>query len=77
MRAEEATFWDSHDITDYWDELKPVRVRFAKPLSEPLTIHLDLTTFAALRTAAQKKGIGPTTPARMWVLEHLAQAPTP
>ena len=73
-RAEESAFWDTHDITDYWDELKPVRVRFAKHLSEPLTIRLDATTLAALRTAAQKKGIGPTTLARMWILEHLAQA---
>jgi len=27
---EEAAFWDTHSTTDYEDEFKPVRVRFAK-----------------------------------------------
>ena len=22
---EEAEFWDTHDLADYWDELKPVK----------------------------------------------------
>ena len=34
---EEANFWDTHDISEYWDELEPVKVTFAKNLStEPL-----------------------------------------
>ena len=32
-REEEAKFWDTHDISDYWDEMKPVKARFAKKLS--------------------------------------------
>ena len=51
-----------------------MRVRFAKHIPEPLIIRPDAATLAALRTAAQKKGLGPTTLARMWILEHLAQA---
>src|SRR5579862_3645321 len=70
-REEMAKFWDTHDASDYWDELKPVRVRVAKNLSEPLTIRLDPETLAELRLQAQEKGIGPTTLARMWVLERL------
>ncbi len=34
-REEEAAFWDSHDISDYWDELQPVEVHFAKNLADP------------------------------------------
>ena len=37
-REEEARFWDTHDMADYWDEFKPVKVRFAKNLSEGLHI---------------------------------------
>ncbi len=33
-RQEEAEFWDTHDLADYWDEFKPVKVRFARNLSE-------------------------------------------
>jgi hypothetical protein len=32
-REEEAAFWDTHDISDYWDELKPVKLKVAKNLS--------------------------------------------
>jgi predicted glycoside hydrolase/deacetylase ChbG (UPF0249 family) len=70
-REEEAAWWDTHDITDYLDELKPVTVRFAKNLSQGITIRLDPTTLAQLRTVAHEKGIGPTTLARMWIVENL------
>ncbi len=79
-REDEAAWWDSHDITDYLDELKPVRVRFAKNLSEGLTVRLDPETMQALRERAKHQGIGPTTLIRMWVMERLraeAGEPTP
>ena len=41
---EEAEFWDTHDTTDFEDEFKPVKVRFAKNLSEGITIRLDPET---------------------------------
>ncbi len=70
-REEEAKFWDTHDTTDFEDEFKPVRVRFAKNLSEGTIIRLDPETLAELRSLAGKKGMGPTNLARMWILEHL------
>jgi hypothetical protein len=33
-REEEVRFWDTHDFTDYMKEFMPVRVRFAKNLSQ-------------------------------------------
>lgn len=70
-REEEAAWWDTHEITDYLDELTPVKVRFAKNLSEGLTVRLDPDTMAQLRREAHEKGIGPTTLARMLIKEHL------
>jgi len=72
-REEEARWFDTHDLGDYQDEFKPVRATFAKNLSEGITIRLDFTTLDKLRSEAHKKGIGPTTLARMWILEHLAE----
>jgi predicted DNA binding CopG/RHH family protein len=69
--AEEAAFWDTHSTADYEGEFKPVRVRFAKKLSEGLTIRLDSDTLEKVRAEAQERGIGPTTLIRMWVLEHV------
>lgn len=70
-REEAAAWWDTHDITDYLDELEPVQVRFAKNLSQGITIRLDAETLAELRKRAHEQGIGPTTLARMWILERL------
>lgn len=72
---EEARWWDTHDIADYLDELKPVEVHFAKNLSRGLTIRLDSNTLTKLRKQAKEKGIGPTTLIRMWVLERLHKHP--
>ncbi len=73
-REEEALWWDTHDLVDYQDEFKTVRARFARNLSEGITIRLDSQTLAALREQARKKGLGPTTLARMWILERLNDA---
>ncbi|HEY7419225.1 MAG TPA: CopG family antitoxin [Ktedonobacteraceae bacterium] len=71
-RQEMAEWFDTHEMTDY--DFKPVRVRFSKNLSMGLNIRLDPDSFAKLRTVASKKGIGPTTLARMWIKEHLSAA---
>ncbi len=70
-RQERAEFWDTHDFTDYLDELTPVRARFAKNLSQGITIRLDPDTLSTLRALAKEQGLGPTTLIRMWILEHL------
>lgn len=70
-REQEAKWFDTHDITDYQDEFKTVKTRFAKNLSEGITIRLDPGTLNKLRSRAHKKGVGPTTLARMWIMENL------
>jgi hypothetical protein len=68
---EEAEFWDTHDTADYEEEFRQVEVRFARNLSRGLTVRLDPQTLEELRAQAHRKGIGPTTLARMWILENL------
>ncbi len=70
-REEEAAFWDTHDFTEYPEGFKRVRVRFAKRLSDGITIRFDPDTLERLR--AEKKGVGPTTLARMWIVERLEE----
>lgn len=72
-REEEAEFWDTHDVADYWDEFRPVKVKFAKNLSEGITVRFDKDTLATIRARAQEQGVGPTTLVRMWILEHLQE----
>ena len=68
---EEAKFWDTHDTTNFMDEFKPVKVKFAKNLSQGITVRFDPTTLTSLRKEANKKGVGPTTLVRMWIMEKL------
>lgn len=70
-REQEAKWFDTHDMTNYQNEFKTVGVRFAKNLSEGITIRLDPKTLTKLRSKAHKKGVGPTTLARMWIMENL------
>lgn len=72
---EEAAFWDTHSTADYEDEFTPVPTRFAKNLSQGITIRLDPDTLAQVRAAAHEKGIAATTLIRMWVLERLKEQP--
>ena len=70
---EEAKWWETHNLADYQDEFKTVKVRFSKNLSAGLNIRLDPTTLTQLRKEANKKGIGPTTLVRMLIMEHFHQ----
>ena len=70
-RQEMAEWFDTHDLAEYQDEFKTVKVRFAKHLSAGLHIRLDPETLNQLREEAHQKGVGPTTLARMWIREHL------
>lgn len=70
-RAEEAEFWDTHDFTDFLDELRPVQVRVAKNLSQGLNVRLDQSDREELDRRAREQGIGPSTLVRMWIKERL------
>lgn len=70
-KEEEAKFWESHSVSDFLDEFKPMQARFAKNLSAGLHIRLNSETLSKLREKAHTKGLGPTTLVRMWILEQL------
>ena len=72
--AEEAEFWDSHDIGDYWDETKSVEVKFSRNLSENLTVRLSPEAISILRRQADQMGIGPSTLARIWIVKQLRES---
>ncbi len=70
---EEAAFWDTHSSEEFANELTPVEdVKFvsARP-KKALTVRFDEDSFEELSREAREKGIGPSTLARMLILEHL------
>ena len=70
-REEMAAWFDTHDTADYEEEFRPVKERFAKNLSEGLHIRVAPDSLTKLRETAYHQDIGPTTLARMWILERL------
>jgi predicted DNA binding CopG/RHH family protein len=73
-REEEAEWFDTHDLGDYLDDFEVLDrkdVRVAKQLSENITVRLTPELLNRLRNEAERKGVGPSTLARMWIMEHL------
>jgi hypothetical protein len=65
QRIEQGDAWDEGD------EVVPVEVK--KPLDKVIPVRLSADKWEALRKEAGELGIGPTTLARMWILERLRQ----
>lgn len=72
-REEEAEFWDTHDIADYWDELKPVRVKFSKSIDHAVIVRFDLDTFNELLELARERGIFVDTLIQTWIVERMKE----
>jgi hypothetical protein len=55
-----------------WNESdEVVRVEVKKPLDKVIPVRLPADKWEQIREEARELGIGPTTLARMWILEHL------
>jgi hypothetical protein len=65
MEIEQGNAWDESD--------EVVQVEVKKPLDKVIPVRLSGDKWEELRWEAKELGIGPTTLARMWILERLRQ----
>ena len=72
---EEAAWFDTHDVGEYWGDFSPVSITLAPgALSESaMSVRLPQATLARLRQRAARKGVGHTTLVRMWIIERLEE----
>jgi len=57
---------------DAWnDDDEVVRVEVKKPLDKVIPVRLPADKWEQIRREASELGVGPTTLARMWILERL------
>jgi hypothetical protein len=56
------------------DEVLDMEVR--EPLDKVIPVRLTSDSWSRLHREARELGVGPTTLARMWILERLRQAPS-
>ena len=70
---EEANWWDTHDLGDYWDQMKEVDMVFdlEKPKEETLILRLQKDTKEKLEKVAKKKGVNVSSLARLWLTQRL------
>ncbi|MCE7983814.1 MAG: hypothetical protein DYG89_21780 [Caldilinea sp. CFX5] len=69
-----AKFWDTHDVTDFEDELEEVTEPVFARRGTTVAIDLPAKEFAALQRLAQEEQVDYTTLMRTWVLEKLYYA---
>ncbi len=67
-KIEEDDAWDGSD--------EVVEVEVKRPLDKVVPVRLSSDKWAALRREAREIGVGPSTLARMWILEKLRQPST-
>ncbi len=65
-----ARFWDTHDLTDFEDELEEVTEPVFRR-DAAITLHLQSSEAEAVRQIAKSKGLAETDLIRQWVLENL------
>lgn len=72
-REEEAEFWDTHDIADYWHELKPVELKFSENLAHGVVVRFSSDTLTKVYETAREQGITMDALIQKWVVERLEQ----
>ena len=57
-----------------WEDTdEVVQLEVKKPLDKVIPVRLSADKWEQIRQEAKELGVGPTTLARMWILEHLRQ----
>jgi hypothetical protein len=69
---------DKIENGDAWEDTdEVVQVEVKKSLDKVIPVRLPSDKWELMRQEARELGVGPTTLARMWILEHLRQKVAP
>jgi predicted DNA binding CopG/RHH family protein len=70
--TEIAEFWRTHDVSEFWSVMEPVREKFrdARP-KKAISMRMDEEALNGLKRLARQKGLGYQTLMRMWIKERL------
>lgn len=78
--ADEAEWWETHDLSAIWSEFDDVKVEFEPrasgrklkgALSSPVNVRLDPVVHKKLKLIAHRKGLGVASLIRMWISENI------
>jgi hypothetical protein len=68
---EEAAWFDTHDLAEYWHELEPVELDFQldKPKEENIVVRLQKPVKDRLEQIARRKGLSISSLTRMLIMD--------
>jgi len=76
MSEQEREIQRIDDGGNAWEDTEEVvEVEFRRPLNVVVPVRLAADTWEDLRREAKEVGVGPSTLARMWLLERLNKSP--
>jgi len=70
--GEIGNFWDTHDLSDFWDKTK--EVGFEVSIESEITYYaLDKKLSEQIQAIAQKRGVSADTLVNLWIQEKLQE----
>ncbi len=66
-----ADFWDTHDLSDFEDQLEEVTEPLFERRTETILVPFDLKEVEAVKRIAKSQGIADAALIRGWVVEKL------
>jgi len=70
--AEMGSFWDQHDLSDFWDKTRPVRADVHLE-SEESFYAVERGLSQTIQRAAKERGVSPHTLVNLWLQEKLRE----
>ena len=67
-----AEFWDTHSLSDYWDQTQGVEIEVRAKRRHRVTLDPDL--YERIEAQAHARGVLPETLINVWLLEQLQVA---
>ena len=67
----ERAFWDTVDLSDYWDTFEPIEAGPAANVRHLITFEIDIETLSGLVTLGRQRGVEPLTLAAQWLAERV------
>ena len=65
-------FWDTHDLTEYWDQTTPVEFE-ADIQSEAIYYPIERKLSAQISRVAKRRGVSAETLLNLWLQEKLGE----
>jgi predicted DNA binding CopG/RHH family protein len=74
--AEERTFWETHDSTEYidWERATRARLPNLKPSTKSISLRLPVSLLERIKIAANKRDVPYQSLIKMWLSEKVDAA---